>query len=105
LTACINIGGNVFLWPIPAPTNERRKNRWHTSAREAASLARTKWVRIIPDMEAGCYATYTGADDLATLEWPKGKTFRDFLKLGFGDEGVIRIADHPLLKRLRGQRV
>jgi hypothetical protein len=105
LLTCINVGGNVFLWPLPTPGNERRRNRWHTSAREAAKIALTKWVRIIPNMEAGCYDTYTGADDLAVVEYPKGKTFRDFLKLAFGDGGIIRDKDHPLLKRLRGQKV
>jgi hypothetical protein len=105
LLTCINVGGNVFLWPLQAPTNERRRNQWHTSAREAAKLALEKWVRMIPDKDAGCYAIYTGADNLADVEYPKGKTFRDFLRLAFGTEGVIRDKDHPLLKRLRGQRV
>jgi hypothetical protein len=106
LAACINTGGNVFLWPIPAPTDGRRQNSWHQTAREASKLAlEGKWVRMIPDMEGGCYAVYVGVNDLATVEWPKGKTFRDLLRLGFGEEGVIRNKDHSLLKRLRGQRV
>jgi hypothetical protein len=105
MAACINVGGSVFLWPIPAPENGRRQNSWHKTAREASKLALEQWVRMVPDMDVGCYAVYVGADDLATVEWPKGKTFRDLLKLGFGDEGVIRDKNHPLLKRLRGQRV
>jgi hypothetical protein len=105
LSACINVGGNVFLWPVPAPTNERRQNQWHVTAREAAKLALEHWVRMVPDMEAGCYAIFTGADNLAQVAWPKGKTLRDLIKLAFGEDGVIRDKDHPLLKRLRGQRV
>jgi hypothetical protein len=104
LSTCINVGGNVFLWPVPAPTNDRRQNRWHTTAREAAKLALTKWVRMVADTDSGCYIMYQGADNLADVEYPKGKTLNDFIRLACGGEGIIRERDHPLLKRLSGQR-
>jgi hypothetical protein len=105
LSATINTGGSVFLWPVPTPDGSRRQNSWHKTAREAAIMATDKWVRLVPDMDAGCYAVFASNENLAKVEWPKDKTFRDLLKLGFGEEGIIRDQNHPLLKRLRGQRV
>jgi hypothetical protein len=103
---CMNNGGNIFLWCCPTEKEgTRRQNNWHKSAREAAKLAMTDWVRMIPNTDGGCYDLYTGDADLAVLEWPKGKTFRDLLKLGFGEDGIIRNIDHPLIKRLRGKKL
>lgn len=31
LTTCINRQGNVFLWPVPLPTEDGRQLAWHTT--------------------------------------------------------------------------
>jgi hypothetical protein len=50
----INRQGVVFLWPVRLPAPDDRKNEWHRSAREAAGLAMTRWVRLKANMDLWC---------------------------------------------------
>jgi hypothetical protein len=104
LLTCLSVGGDVFLWALPTPKDERRPNRWHTTAREGAKLALDAWTRLSANVAGGYYHTYTGAANLAPVTWPKGLTLRDYIAFGFGQDGIIRDRNHPVLKRLRGER-
>jgi hypothetical protein len=99
---CTNVGGGVFLWPVPAPTADGRKNTWHETAREAADMSKTSWVRMDSDMAAGMYNIYKATAQMAEPAFPNAP-LRDLLRLGFGDEGLIDNYGHPVLKRLRGE--
>ena len=46
----VNRQGVVFLWPVRLPAPDDRKTEWPRSAREAAELAMTQWVRMKANM-------------------------------------------------------
>jgi hypothetical protein len=46
LFTAINRQGVLFLWPVKLPGPDGKTNEWWRSAREAAELAMTKWVRV-----------------------------------------------------------
>jgi hypothetical protein len=52
-------------------------------------------------MSLGAYEITVAESPIADPEWPK-QSFRDLLKIGFGDRLVDRL-DHPLIARLRGR--
>jgi hypothetical protein len=93
----------LFVWPVTVPTTDGRGrgNAWHTSAREAAVLAETKWVRLSANLPLGAYDV-TEPPPLVKLpdpEWPLDKTFNDILRIAFKDR-LIETADHPVIQRL-----
>src|SRR5262249_24504181 len=51
----INRQGVVFLWPVTIPPADGRTNEWWRSAREAAELATTRWIRLKSNMSLGAY--------------------------------------------------
>jgi hypothetical protein len=99
---CVNVSGAAFLWAVRAPTPDGHKNAWHETAREAAEMAETRWIRIVADMAAGMYSIFRGDAQLAEPSFPD-KPLRDLLRLAFKDDGLIESLDHPVLKRLRGE--
>ena len=46
LHTTISRAGHIFLWPIPIPGLDGRRNDWHSSALEAAEISRTQWLRL-----------------------------------------------------------
>jgi hypothetical protein len=91
----------AFLWPVPLPDETGRDYPWWESAREAYELAKTSWIRLVPDMQLGAYRIYKAEGELSEPKWPD-KTFQDLLEIGFRGR-IIASADHPVVKRLRGQ--
>ena len=53
LVPTITRQGVLLLWPLKLPTEGQRHSGWMETAREAAELAKTKWVRVAADMCAG----------------------------------------------------
>jgi serine/threonine protein kinase len=43
------------LWPVKLPAPDGRQNQWHTSAAEAAEMAMTSWIQVVPNMNLGAY--------------------------------------------------
>jgi hypothetical protein len=93
--------GVPFLWPIRLPGDDGKHNEWHRTALEAAQRAQTRWVRIAANMAAGGYDLFEATGALPEPEWPD-LSFRELLKIAFKDR-FIRTADHPVLRRLRGE--
>ena len=77
---CISRSGVVFLWPVPLPAEDGRSHAWHETAREAAELAETRWVRMSANMGAGCYDVAMAPDGVSDPKWPE-HTFRNCLGL------------------------
>jgi hypothetical protein len=103
LRLCQNRQGSLFLWPLPViSVDARQRNEWHSSARQAATIATTKWVRMAADMAAGRYNVAIAPGITAEPIWPSDLTMRDLLELGFGRERLIAEQGHPLVKRLLG---
>jgi hypothetical protein len=91
----------LFLWPVPVPKTDGRGrgNGWHISARNAAVLATTQWVRLTPNMPLGAYDTSVATAKLPEPEWPTDKSFNDILRIAFKDR-LIETIDHPVIQRL-----
>ena len=101
LYATINRQKVVSLWPVRLPAADGRVNEWHRSAQEAAELAMSKWIRVIPNMSLGAYEIMPAPGKIPDPEWPEYQ-FQDLLRIGFRDR-IINNFDHPVLKRLRGE--
>jgi hypothetical protein len=102
LVTCISRPGNVlFVMKIRLPGPDGRTSEWTRSAMEAAEMARTIWVRIVPRMELGGYQPEPATRTLPDPVWPE-ITPQETLDVAFRDK---KIADwnHPVLKRLRGE--
>jgi len=65
----INRQANLFLWPIPIPDPNGRKNEWNRTLLEAAQMAQSDWVRVQANMSLGAYDVFIAAND-APVEWP-----------------------------------
>jgi hypothetical protein len=101
LFTAINRQGTLFLWPVRLPSPDDRPSAWWRSAREAAELAMTKWVRMRANMNLAAFDISVAESAMSDPEWPP--SFQDFVRIAFRDGYVIAALDHPVIKRLRGQ--
>ena len=92
--------GVLILWPLKLPTEGQRHNGWMETARQAAELAKTKWVRLAADMGLGGYRIYQAEGDLSEPEWPD-KPLPEILQIAFRDR-IVDSENHPVVRRLRG---
>ena len=95
---------NIFLWPCKLPGIDGRTNPWNESALQAAQHAEKHWVRIVANMAAGMYDVFEASADIPDPAWPDEDipNLTRLLELAF-KEKYIQSADHPMLKRLRGE--
>jgi hypothetical protein len=93
--------GDFFFWPVKLPDNEggRKPLAWHTSAREAAELAITKWVRMTANMSAGYYDLYEATANIPAPVWPT-EPMSALLRIAFKGE-LITSLDHHVISALR----
>jgi hypothetical protein len=96
----INRQGVVFLWPVRLPTPNDKPNAWWQSARQAAEIAMTKWLRVQANMSLGAYEVTAASSEIPDPEWPK-ESFPELLRIGYGGRLVTNL-EHPVVKRLRG---
>jgi hypothetical protein len=101
LRLCVTRTGSMYLWAVPLPPPDGRENAWHKTAREAAEIAETKWVRMAANMGAGCYDVFTAPEALSAPRWPE-ESFPDLLRVAFGGGRLIDSIEHPVIKRLMG---
>jgi hypothetical protein len=102
LRLCISRSGVTFLWSVPLPREDGRTNAWHETAREAAELAETCWVRMAANMAAGFYDVAVAPEGLSEPKWPE-QSFRELLRLAFGKGKLIdNFADRPAPASLPG---
>jgi hypothetical protein len=90
--------GVLFVWPVKLDGD--RPNTWNQSARAAAELAMTRWIRVVPNMQLGCYELFAAVGNLQEPVWPT-LPFQEILRISFGERLVTNL-NHPLVKRLRG---
>jgi hypothetical protein len=94
--------GSLFLWPQAHVDPEaKRKDEWGASARQAAALARTTWLRVVSDMAAGRYNVMTAQGLIGEPVWPDLQPAQ-LLELAFGKDRLIDSQSHPVVKRLLG---
>jgi hypothetical protein len=97
----INRQGVLSLWPVKLVTPDSKRNDWARSAREAAELAMTKWIRLKANMSLGAYEIHVAESEMADPVWPD-LSFTELLRIAYRDR-MITSLDHPVVKRLRGQ--
>jgi hypothetical protein len=100
LVPTITRQGVLLLWPLKLPTEGQRHNGWMETAREAAELARTKWVRLAADMGLGGYRLYQAEGALSEPVWPD-KPLTEIMRIAFRDR-IVDSENHPVVRRLRG---
>ena len=100
LFTAITRAGTLFLWPVPLPGPDGKHNPWHRSALIAVERAKSRWVRIVANMEAGGYDISEAAANIGEPEWPE-ISFDEIVRIAFEGKIVDR-PDHPLILKLRG---
>jgi hypothetical protein len=101
LFTAVNRQGGVFLWPVGLPGPDGKTNSWHQSALEAARLAEANWVRVQSNMSLRAYDVFEATALMSAPSWPE-QTLRELLKIAFKGR-YIETADHPVLRKLRGE--
>jgi hypothetical protein len=100
LVTAVNQRGLVMLWPIALGDGSGRRNAWHETAREAAELAKTEWIKVVSDMPSGCYRIYKALGALPDPVWPD-KSLSELLRLAFRNR-IVDHEDHPIVKQSLG---
>jgi hypothetical protein len=94
--------GNLRIWPVRLPAEGEKDNKWWESARLAVRRAIDIWLRVIPG-RAG-YATIDAEPGYAPEpDWSKVKPFNELIKIAFGEVGIIKSMDHPVVRELFGK--
>jgi hypothetical protein len=102
LVTCMDLDGNVFLFPAKEPDQTGRDNPWWQSAREAIARAQTNYIRMQAKMSLGAYIVMEATDTFGSPEWPQN-SFEEILTIAFRDHYINSI-EHPIVKQLRGRR-
>jgi len=100
LYVCINRQGVLSLWPVRLPDPDGREMDWHRSARDAAEMAMTEWVRVKSNKSLGAYEVFKSQGTLSEPVWPD-LDFQQIIRIAFRDR-LITTLDHPVIKHLRG---
>ena len=101
LFTAVNRQGVVFLWPVRLPDANGKLDDWNRSALEGVQLAQKDWVRVSANMSLGAYDVMVATGSLSEPMWPQ-EPLGDLLGVAFKDRYIDK-ADHPVLKRLRGE--
>ena len=102
LVTCVDLDGEVFIWPIKMPGPDGRRNPWNASALAAADAATKQWVRLVPNQNRGKYIVKQAKDDLKIPEWPE-ESLQSLFEQAFGEFQITDL-EHPVVKKLRGQQ-
>lgn len=103
LILCASRSGAFFLWPVGTTPAGSPRNTWVDSAREAAKIGESKWVRLESNQAAGYYDVKVARKQGPDPVWPEELTMNRVLGLAFGDGCYINDLNHPVLKKLRGE--
>lgn len=100
LILAVDRPGNPFFWKIGLPDPSGRSQPWVDSMVEAATVAKSKWVRVSWSTATRGYEVLT-AEIKAEPKWPT-ESIKDLLNIAFRGR-VVSSLDHPVLRALRGQ--
>jgi hypothetical protein len=101
LVTCVYRDGSPRLWAIKGPKSGEKDNDAWTSARNAARMAMTKWVRLVWARRA--YQTREAQTGYAPEpDWKALPSFEQLVTLAFGVEGVIADPSHFIYRELMG---
>jgi hypothetical protein len=95
----INRQGVVFLWPVRLPDDDGRDMDCWSSQREAAELAKTKWVRIKWNKSLRAYEKLVAKNLTEEGDWPELDR-KKVMEIAFKGR-IITSLDHPIVKALK----
>jgi hypothetical protein len=101
LILVVTAQGTAFLWPLRLPPPDGKSLAWHETARAAARRAEDVWIRLAANNPAGEYDVLEALGELGDPIWPD-LPFEQILDIALRGR-VIDDADHPVLRRLRGE--
>lgn len=101
LHAAIDRQDNVFLIPVPLPSEDGNRNPWHESLAQAVEHAKLKWIRITANMHVGGYDVYEAEGELPEPEWP-AHDIDALVQVAFRGK-IINDLDHPMVQALLGK--
>jgi len=92
------------LWAIKHPKSENFAT-WFDMHTNIVELARTKWLnfRLDPNDDKKIIYEYP-VDEYPDPEWPEDCTTPTILKLAFNKNRLVTSHDHPILKKIRGEK-
>jgi hypothetical protein len=97
LVTVVHRDGSPRLWAIKFPREGERDNEAWISARAAAKVGMSCWVKLVWVRRS--YLTREAlpgyAPDPDTSKLPP---FNELVRLGFGDAGIIRDTSHPIYR-------
>ena len=100
IVSAVTREGNPYLWPLRLPAEDGRVDNWANSALEIAEIAKKTWVRINPNMAAGCYLAFK-APTIKTKPAFLNMKFEDMIQKAFRDF-VITDLEHPIAREMLG---
>lgn len=100
LLCCINMQGNVFLWPIRLPGLDGKLDDWNRSALEAAQHATGTWCRVMSNRSLGTYEVLKAMSEGPEPKWTE-KSFSEIFNIAFKGKFITSM-DHIVVKKLRG---
>jgi len=100
LVTTVNRQGVTFLWSLRLPGPDGKIDPWGESALQAAEEASRSWVRVTSNMSLGGYEVTAATGVLSEPAFPT-EPFQELLRVAFRGK-LIDSADHPVLKKLRG---
>ena len=101
---CCTMNNTPFLTCIPLPDSLGKINSWHQSGHLTMEEAMQEWVRRQADKSNGGYTiTKALSTNLPDPVFPK-MSFQELVEKAF-DKFYIDSMDHPVLQRLRGERM
>jgi hypothetical protein len=101
LVTCFFRDGSLGLWALKLPKEGEKDNEAWMSARAAAKVAMDRWVKLL--WQRRSYLTRDAQPGYAPdPDLEKIPPFNELVRLAFGDHGIIRDHDHPIVKDLFG---
>jgi hypothetical protein len=95
----INRQGVAFLWTVRLPDDDGRDMDCWSSAREAAELAKTKWIRIRWNKSLRAYEKLIAKNLTDEGDWPELDR-RKVLEIAFKGRLIANL-EHPVVKALK----
>jgi hypothetical protein len=92
------------LWPIRHPKSDNFAT-WFDLYINVAALARSKWLNFRLDTNDNKKLIYEyPIDQYPEPEWPDDCSTPTILKLAFNKNRLVTSRDHPILKKIRGEK-
>ena len=93
--------GRFAFWPLTLP-DEIKPHPAHESAKEAADLAKTQWIRIWFPTKGAKYETFAAINQVGDPLWPTDDLTELFLRTALEAGRYIGTFDHPIVQALQG---